>query len=222
MPAEPGAWSAATMHAHSPSTPDNPLQTKVTGIAAVAGPLLLLASTAAHAATGDGLNDGELGGAIQVWAFIGLGIAIVGLARRVESPAPRAAVALTVLGIVTTAGGVAYGLDSVQAAVFTETLHETDSAAVPFALMLPGIMTPVTLITLGLVLARTGVASRPLSWLLVAGGVLFPLSRIPDVIQLALLCDLLLLVSLGGIGLGLLAGRSPATATAPASPAVAA
>ena len=210
------------MNENHDTNPAQSIHKKITGIAAIAGPLLLLASTVAYAAAGDGLNVGELGGAIQVWAYIAIGVAVVGLCRTFERTAPKAAVALSVLGVVAAAIGSGYGIDSLQAAVFdTGSLQETESAAMPFALQLPGILSPLTLAALGIVLARTGVASKALAGMLVVGAVLFPMSRIPDIEALAVTSDLLLVASLAPIGARLLGGRTerrsvaePAAATA--------
>ena len=91
----------------------NDLHTRIAGVALIAGPLLLLASTIAYVTQGDGMNDGELGGAIQVWAMIGLALGGIGLARSLEPHAPRAAAVITVLVVIGAAGGVGYGIDSI-------------------------------------------------------------------------------------------------------------
>lgn len=197
------------MNQHTEPHPARSTQTTVTALAAVAAPILLLASTVAYVAAGDGMNAGELGGAVQVWAFVAIGVAVAGLCRTFEHLAPRAAVAVTVLGIVAAAVGSGYAIDSIQAAVFdTGSLQETDSGAVPFALQIPGLMAPLALAVLGVMLARTGVAPKALAWLLVLSAALFPASRIPDVEGLAIASDLLLVASLAPIGLRLLGGRA--------------
>lgn len=62
---------------------------RMTGLAVIVAPLLLLASTLAYVANGEGLSEGEVAGAIQIWAFITFGVAVVGLARALEAFAPR-------------------------------------------------------------------------------------------------------------------------------------
>lgn len=200
------------------TTTTTTVTTRIAGVAAVAGPVLLLASTVSYIAAGDGLNDGELGGAIQVWAFIALGLAIVGLSRTFERAAPRAAAALTVFGVIAAAVGSGYGIDSLQAAVFdTTSLQETDSTSVPFALQIPGLMAPASLAALGIVMARVGAAPKALGWLLAVGAVLFPASRMPDVEALAVAGDALIAVALAPIGFRLLAGRRTAGLATPAA-----
>ena len=180
----------------------------IAGTAAIVGPLLLLGSTIAYVLAGDGMNEGELGGAIQVWAFAAIAIGGIGLARSLEPHAPRTAALASVLVVIGAAGGVAYGIDSIQVAVFgSESIQETDSAAAPFALQIPGVLFPLGMVVLGVTLARTAATNRALGVLLAIGAVLFPVSRIPDVPALAILSDALLLVGLGGLGLALLARR---------------
>lgn len=169
----------------------------VTLIAAVVAPVLMAASTIAYLVQGDGMNDGELGGAVMVWAMIAYAVAIVGLARLVEGSMPRAATVLTVVGLAGTAGGVGYGIDSIQVAVFgTESIQETTTAAAPIALQLPGTMFPLGLILLGVLLVRSGNVPAPAGYGLAVGAVLFPASRIPDVAGLAMVSDLVVLVAL--------------------------
>jgi len=186
-----------------------PLGLRATGLAAIAAPLLLLASTLAYVARGEGLNDGEVGGTIQIWAFVAFGVAVVGLARRLEAAAPHAAVALTILGLVGVAGGIGFGIDSIQIEVLgTESLQETESSAVPLALQLPGVVFPLALAGLGVLLARHRIVPRAAGYTLAVGALLFPASRIPGVEALAIASDGLMLVALGTIGLPLLAERS--------------
>ena len=56
---------------------------------------------------------------IQVWAMIAFALVTVSLARLRERAAPRAAATLTLVGLIGAAGGVGYGIDSVQAAIST-------------------------------------------------------------------------------------------------------
>jgi hypothetical protein len=183
---------------------------RLAGAAAVAGPILLLASTVAYLTVGDGLNDGELGGALQLWAFIGIGLAVLGLARTLERSAPRIATLLSLLAVLAPALGGAFGIDSMQTAVNgTAPLAERSDPTIVLALLLPGPLVAIGLAVLGVTLARHGAGVR--CWLLVAGALLFPVSRIPDVGAIAILSDLLLVVSMGSIGLQLLVGRALST-----------
>ena len=170
--------------------------------AVAAAPLVLLASTIAYVANGDGMNDGELGGVLQVWAFALFALAAVSLTRRFSETAPGAASAWLAVGLVGAAGGVAYGIDSIQAAVFGNTsIQEADTAAALVALQIPGFCFPIGLIGAGVMLAKTATASAWAARLLVVGAVLFPLSRIPDIEALALVGDAVLLLAMGAIAL---------------------
>ena len=180
---------------------------RLSGAATVAAPVLLLLSTISYITAGDGMNAGEAGGAIQVWAMIAFALATVSLSRLLERPAPRAAAALTAIGLIGAAGGVGYGIDSIQAAIFhTGSIQETDSAVGPLALQLPGVLFPLSLIGLGVMLARTGVVARWSGWMLVAGALLFPLARIPDVEALAIVGDAMLLIALVPLGWQMIRG----------------
>jgi hypothetical protein len=195
------------------------INTRLTGAAAVAGPILVLASTVAYVTVGGGLNEGELGGAIQVWAFAILGVAVLGLARTVERSVPGTAALLSVLAVVGAAVGGGYGIDSMQAAVNgTEALAHGSEPAVVLGLLLPGLLAPISLVVLGITLTRHGGAGIR-GWLLVAAAVLFPVSRIPDVAAIAIVSDLLLVASMGSIGLQLLTGRDRSTHSSVPAPA---
>jgi hypothetical protein len=168
--------------------------------ALVIAPVLLLASTIAYVANGEGMNDGELAGAVQVWASIGFALGIVGLTRRFERAAPRASAWLLVAGLCGAAASVAYGIDSIQVAMFgTESIQDTDSAVGPLALQLPGILFPLALCGIGVMLARTRTAPAIAAVALAVGAVLFPIARIPDLEAVALVGDGVLLIALGAI-----------------------
>jgi hypothetical protein len=179
---------------------------RVTAIAAVVGPLLVLASTLCYIAYGEGLNNGEAGGIVQVWAFIALGIAVIGLARLLEASTPRGALLVIVLGIGGVAAGAGYGIDSIVGEVHgVASLQDVDSSpAAPLALQLPGLMHTLSLVTVGVLLARYRVVPAMVGYAVVAGAVLFLVARIPDVQALAVVGDLTLLLGLGGVGLTLL------------------
>lgn len=183
---------------------------RLMGAATVAAPVLLLLSTISYISAGNGMNDGEAGGAIQVWAMIAFGLVTVSLARLLEPAAPRAAATLTVVGLIGAAGGVGYGIDSIQAAIFgTGSIQEADSAVAPLALQLPGVLFPVSLIGLGLMLARSGTVARWSGWTMAVGALLFPLSRIPDVEALAIAADAILVIALVPLGVQMIrAGAS--------------
>lgn len=111
-------------------------QARCTAVAAVVGPLVMLASTIAFAANGAGMSEGEAPGAILVWAAIAYGVALAGLARAVEPGSPRLAAAMTALGVAGACGTAAYGLDAIQQAVLAGDVYS--SPAIPIALRIPG------------------------------------------------------------------------------------
>lgn len=162
--------------------------------ASLVGPLLLLASTVAYIAGGDGMSEGEAAGAIQVWAFVAVALALVGCARALETRTPVGATVLSVTAIVGCVGGALYGLDAIQLAVLDGSIHE--HAASPFALRIPGLFFPVALLVLGVLVARRARAPRVAVVATVLGAVLFPAGRIGDVAAIAVVTDLLILVGL--------------------------
>lgn len=190
------------------------LAVRVTGVAAVLAPLLMLASTIAHIAGNDELNSGETGGIIQVWATIALGVAIVGLARLLEGSTPRGAVVVVVLGVGAVAAAAGYGIDAIHADVHdVDSLQDVSSSpAAPIALQLPGLMHTVGLVTLGVLLARHRLVPAVAAYSIALGAVLFLAARIPDIEELALVGDAVLLVGFGGAGITLLRGRAAAPA----------
>lgn len=182
---------------------------RLTTVAAVVAPLAMLASTIAFAANGAGMSEGEAPGAVLVWAAIGYGIALVGLARALDHRSARAAAAVTVLGVAGACGTAAYGLDAIQQAVLAGDIYS--SPAVPFALRIPGLLFPLALLVLGVAVARTatGGRDRVAGWALVAGAVLFPIGRIADLAAGAVVADVVLLGALPAVAATL---RHPAGA----------
>ncbi len=177
---------------------------RLTAVAAVVGPLAMLASTIAFVANGAGISEGEAGGAIQVWAAVAYGIALPGLARAVDRRSARTAAAITALGVAGACGTAAYGLDAIQQAVLAGDVYS--SPAVPFALRIPGLLFPLALLVLGVAVTRTatGRRGRLAAWALVAGAVLFPVGRIADLAPVALVTDVMLLGALPAMAAALL------------------
>lgn len=169
-------------------------------LAVPVAPALLLASTVAYIAAGDGMNSGEAGGAIQVWAFVGFALAAAALTDRLVTSAPRARTILLALAMAGVAGGVGYGIDSIQAALNgAESIQEMDSAGASIALQLPGILFPLSFAAIGVLLARTKAAPAWAAWLMVLGAVLFPVSRIPDIEAVAVVADVALLLAMTAV-----------------------
>ena len=136
---------------------------RVSGTAALLAPVLLLVSTVAFFTLGGGIGVGAVAGVALVFAMIMFAIALVGLARQAEPVAPRATAAVTALGLAGTAGGVGFGIDSIQAQLFgTPGLDEVSLAGV-IALRVPGLLFPLSMIALAVLLGVVGRAPRALA-----------------------------------------------------------
>jgi hypothetical protein len=191
---------------------------RTTVVAVWAAPVLMLASTVAYLANGQGLSAGTVAGTVQIWAFAAYGVAIVGLAVLLDDVAARAATAVRVLGILGVAGGAAYGLDSVTMGAFGASGQDVGGAVTPLALRLPGLAFPLALAALGVLLARHRLVPAPAAWALVAAAILFPASRIPDIGAVAVASDVLALLAMGAVGAHLLGHRAAVRRPAPADP----
>ncbi len=182
------------------------------GGAMVIAPILLLASTVA-ATTGGGLGEDRVGGALQVYAMAAWILVIVGLTRMLQRPFPIAAAVLMAIGALGAAGGIGYGLDSIQNAEFGTTTEDAGAAG-PIALQVPGILFPVANIGIGVALMRARVDPRWSGIVLAVAALLFPVSRIGSVEPLAMAVDVLFLIALAPLAWAILQGRDPmATAT---------
>lgn len=176
------------------------------GAAAIAAPLLLLASTIAFMTAGEGINDGVLGGTLSVWAVTAFGIALVGLLRLLEPHAPRAASLLTLTAIAGVAGGVAFSVGGIYAPLYDlgpdAPLDAVEGADViaAFAFLPWGWLIPFTLTLTGVLFWRTGAIPRAQAGLLIAGGVLFVAGRPARLEPVAVLTDLVLVAALVPIG----------------------
>ena len=173
---------------------------KLLAMALIAAPLLMLASTAVQAAAGS-LGENEAGGVIQVFAAPAYFLAIAGLAALVATAYPRAAAALLLTGAVGCAGVATYGLNSAYVDVGSLDLNEGEAMSGALALQLPGIFFPLTLAGLGVALLRARQEPRWAAATIAIGAVLFPLSRIPGVVELAIVSDLILAAGLVQVGI---------------------
>ncbi len=180
----------------------------LTTAAIFAAPVLVLAATFAYWAA-DGMNRGQVGGAIQLYAWSVLGIAIVGLVLPLRHRFPRTAAAALGLGLVTAATGASYGVDSMWAAITAMPQLVDQGDPVASAAMAPPAVTLVlTFLILGVAYARSGLVAAPVGYLLALVGPLFPAGRATNILPIALLTDLVLLTAMVAIGRGLLASRS--------------
>jgi len=181
---------------------------RVSGTAALLAPVLLLVSTVAFFTLGGGIGVGAVAGVALVFAMIMFAIALVGLARQAEPVAPRATAAVTALGLAGTAGGVGFGIDSIQAQLFgTPGLDEVSLAGV-IALRVPGLLFPLSMIALAVLLGVVGRAPRALAATLGVAAALFPVARIGGLMPVGIASDLLFIAAMGGLGLGLIRGTA--------------
>ena len=177
----------------------------------VFAPLLLLASTVAYAAT-DELGAGGPGGLLQVLAMALFAVVVMGLVATVADTAPRVSAVLLLLGCLGCAGGVGYGINAIVTGIDGLDLNEADGAAV--VLKVIGPIFPLAFLGLGFVLDRQRLVPRPAAFAVMAGAVLFPVSRIGGVTPLALLADGLLLAGLTGVAMASVSDRSALPSTA--------
>ena len=169
--------------------------------AMILGPVLLLGSSVAYVA-GGGLSNDELGGALQVYAFVALTVVAIGIARAVERALPRASAALLAFGVLGCGAGVGFGIDSIHAGLPGGTgLEDADSAAATLALFLPGAIFPLSFAALGVALWRARVAPTASGPVLVAASLLFPIANIPDSEALAVTANALFVVALWPLGI---------------------
>ncbi|GAA0437198.1 hypothetical protein Acor_50060 [Acrocarpospora corrugata] len=192
----------------------SPAASRVFGLATVAGPLLLLGSTIAFL-TENGVNDGVLGGMIGLWSTFALAVAFTGIYRIIEPRAPRVGPIFGAVAVTGFTAGAAFNLQAMYLAVYGKDLLSDvmegtlpDVPAHTFLAFLPwGWLVPLSLVATGILLWRTRLAPAWSAALLVLSGVLFISSRPARIDQLALACDIALVIALVPIGWSMLARR---------------
>jgi hypothetical protein len=177
-------------------------------VAAVVGPLVLAASSVAWLA---GDDSAELRGILTFWAFPFLALAAYGVASRLQhrSPAGRAVVTALVAIGTCAAGGFATEINMMDH-FGVERLMEQDTPSAMLALGMPGLCFPLSLIVLGVLSFTYRTLPRAQALLLTAGGVLFPMSRIPEVAGLALVADALIIAAFAPVAFSARRGRAAA------------
>lgn len=181
---------------------------QLTNAAIFVAPVLMTASTIAYALA-DGMNRGQIGGALQLYAWSILGIAVVGLTLPLRHLLPRTAAVALGLGLITAATGASYGVDSMWAAITDMPQLVDQGDPVAFAAMAPPAATLVlTFLILGVAYARSGLVPARIGYLLALVGPLFPAGRATNILPIALLTDLVLLGAMVAIGRGLIARRA--------------
>jgi len=178
-------------------------RTRLLGAALIAAPLLLLASSLASAA-GSEATRGVLG----FYAFATFALVVVTLTQSFAATLPRAAAALTVLGVLGAAAGVGFSIDAIHSTLpqSVELIDDGGTAGV-FVANVPGLMVPLAWIGIGIALLRSGVQPRWCGAALVVAGLLFPVSRIGDIAALAVVDDLIFLLALAPLGWAIMQGR---------------
>lgn len=187
------------------NTPDRPAAplTRLIGGTFVAAPLVLLASSVAFAAGSEPVR-----GVLQFYAAALFMFVLVSLAQTISAAAPRAAVALALLAVVGMAAGVGFAVDNIHGALLDDAyLVDDGGTAGILVAQLPGLMGPIAWVGFGVALLQAGVRPRWSGWALIAGGLMFPISRIGEIAPLAIADDLVFLVALAPLGLALMRGR---------------
>ncbi len=205
----------------------SPYAARFTGVLAIVGGTLQLASTVVSVTLEGGVNNGVTGGTITVWSAFVLAGAFVGLYRWAEPRYPRTTPWLTLVALTAMVAGGGFGHQAIHLGAFGPTDYLSNDAAIadnPIGLLawVPwGWFAPLSYGLVGGVLAR----ARLIPWwngaVLIAGGVLFISARPAQVSWLALVCDVVLLAGLTAAGVRLIgAAREPRPAGARVAPAV--
>lgn len=178
-------------------------RTRLLGAALIAAPLLLLASSLASAAGAEATR-----GVLGFYAFAVFALVVVTLTQSFAATLPRAAAALTVLGVLGAAAGVGFSIDAIHSTLpnSVELIDDGGTAGV-FVANVPGLMGPLAWIGIGIALLRSGVQPRWCGAALVVAGLLFPVSRIGDIAALAVVDDLIFLLALAPLGWAIMQGR---------------
>ena len=175
-------------------------RTRVLGISLIVAPLILLASSLA--------SSDATSGVLSFYAFAAFALVVVTLTQTFAATLPRAAAALTVLGVLGAAGGVGFSIDAIHSTLpnSVELIDDGGTAGVLVA-NVPGLMGPLAWIGIGIALLRSGVQPRACGMALVVAGLLFPVSRIGDIAALAIVDDLIFLLALAPLGWAIMQGR---------------
>ena len=188
----------------------------VFGVAALLGPAFLVVSTLLAVEAG-AFRRSAWAATIQIYAFIGLAVAIVGLSRMLAARSENLGMGVLILGLVGVAGGVGFGMEALYVASGAPRMAESQDPAALLGLNIPGIVFPLAMLVTGVSLLRTRGGWPAWAGAVVAlAGVMFPVSRIGNVVALGLVADSLLLVGLGAVGWWLIS-EPAATRTARSS-----
>jgi hypothetical protein len=173
------------------------------GVSMLLGPLLFSASTFYW-------NDGEYG--VQGGLLLSLSLVFwimvfVGLFERLKNTMPAYAGWGLLVAIYGSVSGVCFAFMGVISEAFIiphETFLSTAnkySNAFNLLLFWPGPLFPLSILVLGVVLWRKKIIPPWTGFLMIMGGIAFPLSRIPRIEWLAHLADVLLVVPIVYMGI---------------------
>jgi len=194
---------------------------RLLALAAVAGPVVFLLSDVAYVTAGQGINRGVLGGTLGVWSCFLLGWAFLGIARALETVAPRGALTLLVLAVPMVAGGTAFNVNAIHWDHFGNDLTGSSDgdAAIAILAFLPwGWFAPASFVVAGVFVWRTAVAPRWAGVVTALTGVLFISARPAQIDALAVVCDVTMVLGMVPIGLALMRRASDARARHPIQP----
>jgi hypothetical protein len=199
VPAAQARRGRETSAAVAPTAPF----TRLIGGAFIAAPVTLLASSVAFAA---GLEPAR--GVLQFYAAALFMFVLVTLAQTIAAGAPCAAVALALLAVVGMTAGAGFAIDNIHGALLDDAYLVDDGGTAGILVsQIPGLMGPIAWVGFGVALLQLGLQPRWSGWALIAGGILFPVSRIGDIAPLAVADDLIFVAALAPLGLALMRGR---------------
>jgi hypothetical protein len=164
--------------------------------AAIVGPVLLLASSAAWI----GGDREELRGILTFWSMPFLALAVFGAAGRLRTRAPIGRAVVTALITIGACAGAGFATEASMVEHFgVERLIDQDTTSAMLGLGLPGPLFAVALVVLGVLSFRHRTMPPAAAILLAAGGALFPAGRIPQIAGLAMATDLLLIAAFASV-----------------------
>jgi len=174
-------------------------------------PLLFAASSFYWA--GDG-QYGVTGSTLLIFGSVAWIVAFVAIFRSLRHVTPRYAVGGLVVAVYgAVCGGAAFAFQGLFAALY-DIPHDrvlralADHPIVANAIFwIGGPAFPLSLVVLGIVLARTRTVIPWMGFLLALGGALFPVARIPRLAGIAHAVDLMMLVPLWYLGVRTWTGR---------------
>jgi hypothetical protein len=181
------------------------------GLSLVLAPLLFTASSLFWTTSGE---YGVVGGALLVFGSLFWIVAFAALFGALRSRTPRYAVwGWLVAAYGAVCGGAAFAFQGMFVEMHGATHAESLAGLARYPVVanaifwIGGPAFPISLLVLGVILARTRVAPWWAGAMLALGGALFPVARIPRIEGFALGVDLLMLIPAAYFGFNMLRGR---------------